>query len=179
MLAAGSVLARSGEVGASEQRWFRLVNDLPAAVLPPTWVVMQAGSIGGALGASALVAATGRRTVGARMAVAASVAWVAAKAGKRVVKRRRPSVEHDVARMLGRAAPGLGYPSGHAAVAAAVVAAASPELPPGWRRAAWAGALLVGPARLYVGAHLPLDAVGGVALGVVVGTLSRHTRVLV
>jgi membrane-associated phospholipid phosphatase len=38
---------------------------------------------------------------------------------------------------------------------------------------AWAAALAVGPTRSYVGAHLPLDIVGGAALGVAIGTLGR------
>ena len=62
-------------------------------------------------------------------------------------------------------ASGLGFPSGHAAVAAAVVVAALPYLPRRWR-----GPVLLFPAfmafaRVYVGAHLPLDVVSGAAIG--------------
>jgi undecaprenyl-diphosphatase len=46
-------------------------------------------------------------------------------------------------------------------------------LPRRWRPVAWALAGVVALARVYVGAHLPLDVVGGAALGVVVGTLTR------
>jgi undecaprenyl-diphosphatase len=175
-LAAGAVLARSGRVSAREQRWFQAVNHLPSWGHAPTWTVMQLGSVGGALGVSAVVAATGRPSLGRRMAVAGWTAWVAAKAVKRAVGRRRPSATEDIARLIGRPAPGLGYPSGHAAVAAALAAAAAPELPTAWRRGAWVMAAFVGPARMYVGAHLPLDIVGGAALGIAIGTTSRHTR---
>jgi undecaprenyl-diphosphatase len=80
------------------------------------------------------------------------------------------------ARVRGRAQAGLGYPSGHAAVAAAVAVVVTPHLAKRWRAPAWAVALAVGPTRSYVGAHLPLDVLGGAALGIAVGTAGRGTR---
>jgi hypothetical protein len=60
---------------------------------------------------------------------------------------------------------GLGYPSGHVAVAAALATAAGPWLPRPARRATWWAVWLVALGRMYAGAHLPLDVVGGAALG--------------
>ena len=63
--------------------------------------------------------------------------------------------------------------SGHAAVAVALAVVAFPYL---GRRARWAVgglAVFVCVARVYVGAHLPLDVVGGAALGLVVGAVVR------
>ena len=42
-----------------------------------------------------------------------------------------------------------------------------------WRVVPYVLATLVGIGRLYFGAHLPLDVIGGAALGVAVGMLSR------
>jgi hypothetical protein len=58
---------------------------------------------------------------------------------------------------------GLGYVSGHSAVAFALATVASPFLGRRARRVAWTLAGLVCVARIYVGSHLPLDVVGGAA----------------
>ena len=70
-------------------------------------------------------------------------------------------------------ASGVGYVSGHAAVAFALATVLAPSLPRAWRPVAFAVASAVALARLYSGAHLPLDAVGGAGLGVLSGTLLR------
>jgi undecaprenyl-diphosphatase len=67
------------------------------------------------------------------------------------------------------AVTGSGYPSGHTTTAAAFVGGVAPFLPRRARRVAWIAVVLVALARVYVGAHLPLDVVGGFALGVSVG----------
>jgi undecaprenyl-diphosphatase len=62
---------------------------------------------------------------------------------------------------------GPGYPSAHTTVAfamAVVVACCFPRV----RWAALAVALVIGLARVYMGVHLPLDVVGGAALGLLV-----------
>ena len=64
-----------------------------------------------------------------------------------------------------REAAGLGYLSGHAAVAVALGAAALPRLGPEGRALTLTAMPLVGLTRLYVGAHLPHDIAGGAALG--------------
>ena len=45
----------------------------------------------------------------------------------------------------------------------------APWLPHRWRWVLWALAAAVCLARVYVGAHMPLDVIGGAALGVAVG----------
>jgi glycosyltransferase 2 family protein len=47
-------------------------------------------------------------------------------------------------------------------------AAALPRLGPGGRALTLAAVPVVGLARIYVGAHLPLDVAGGAALGLVI-----------
>ena len=71
----------------------------------------------------------------------------------------------------GPQAQGLGFPSGHAAVSFALTATAVPFLARRWRRVIWVVPLTVGFARIFVGAHFPVDVAGGFALGFTVGAL--------
>jgi len=166
----GAVVVRRAGTTAAEQRCFALLNGLSHRAHALVWAPMQLGSLGGPLAVGAALRATGRRRVGDRVAAVGVVTWVAARAVKPLARRARPAHSIPATRILGTAQRGLGYPSGHAAVAAAVAAVAAPHLPRRWRPAAWATALAVGPMRAYVGAHLPLDVVGGAALGIAIGT---------
>jgi len=162
--------ARRGAVTAGEERAFRWLNGLPRFLLAPVWVVMQAGSLA-AVGVAAVVAGTRSRSA-AGIGVAGTSVWALAKAVKRLVRRGRPAQHlHDVS-VRGARQTGLGFPSGHAAVATTLAVVGSRLLPARGRWAAFAAAIGVGSARQYVGAHLPLDVAGGVALGMAAGTLT-------
>jgi glycosyltransferase 2 family protein len=156
-----------------EAELFGVVNGLPDGLWPLVWGPMQAGSLVGSLAA---VGGTYAVTRDRRLALAAlagsQVAWWSGKGVKEVVARGRPGVFLPDARLREKAT-GLGYVSGHSAVAFSLVAVLAPALPRSWRPAAVGAASFVALARLYSGAHLPLDAVGGAGLGVLAGTMAR------
>ncbi len=154
----------------AEREVFGLINKTPDALHMPLWTVMQFGSLA-AVPMITAVALVGRRPrLAATVASSGTTAWLVAKLIKQIVARDRPDMLLVQVIIRGRPAGGLGFPSGHAAVAAALMTVISPYLSPPVRRVGWTGVVLVGVARIYVGAHLPLDVVGGFFLGLVVGS---------
>jgi len=160
---AGSV--HRDRVGAAEARAFRAVNGLPDALYPPAWVVMQLGAFGAVPAAAATAWRAGDGELAGRLLLGGTGAWALSKVVKQAVRRPRPAALLPGARGRGRDAAGLGYLSGHAAVAVALGVAALPRLGPAARALTLTAMPLVGLTRVYVGAHLPLDIAGGVALG--------------
>lgn len=169
VIAVTAAVASTHNVSRLEEDVFRLINRLPDLLRIPLDYVMQSGALA-AVPVVAIGALVFRNVRLSRdVAIAGASAWVLAKVLKSVVGRQRPFAALDAVFRHGTDT-GLGYPSGHAAVAAAIATAAAPYLNRQLRRAIWTAAVLVGIARIYVGAHLPLDVIGGWALGVLVGS---------
>mgnify|MGYP001813646639 FL=1 len=146
------------------------INDVPDVVATVLYPVMQAGTLGGPIAVAAAIALFRRDWLlsGATI-VAGLVAWFGAKGVKRVVERDRPlSYLPEVVIREGDGT-GLGYVSGHSAVAASAAIMAMAALPRRWRPLLAVVALLVGVARIVHGVHLPADVVGGWSFGMLIG----------
>ena len=152
-------------VGGLEQDVFRFVNDDLWLPYWPTWLVMQLGSVIVVPLAVTAALVARRRRLAVTAGVAGVLVYGLGKAVRHAVVRARPArILEDVV-VRGDPALGSGYLSGHMALAVAMAAALTPYL--GWRGRAlvWTLAAFVGLARIHVGAHLPLDVVGGTGLG--------------
>lgn len=168
-----STYAASQGVSGLEERVFAWLHDVPRWVDHVLWLPMQAGSAWApvlAAGVGWCVTRSWRPTVGAL--VAGWGGWILAKQVKAAVERGRPLEElgPDAVRESGLA-EGLGFVSGHTTVAFACAAVLSPYLTRPWRRALYGLAVLVGLSRIVVGAHLPLDVIGGASLGLLLAYL--------
>lgn len=172
-LTASVVPVRRDRIGRREETVFRVVNDQPEWLHRPAWVVMQLGALGAAPATAAAAGLLGERRLALRLATSGAAAWALAKVVKQVVRRGRPRTMLTDVHHRGPEAGGHGYLSGHAAVSMALVLVVAPRLGRPWRWLALAAAGAVGLSRIYVGAHLPLDVVGGASLGLLVDCASR------
>lgn len=168
-LVATSTAAHRRKVSGPEEELFRLINGAPDRFHLPVWAVMQSGSLAAVFVVSGLLRRSGRARRARTALLAGITVWAAVKAIKPLVGRGRPACHLDGVSIRGHQQSGLGYPSGHAAVATTLAIIAASRLPPGGRFIAAAVAAATGWARIYVGAHLPLDVVGGAAVGVLAG----------
>jgi undecaprenyl-diphosphatase len=165
---ATTAAALSRDPVAGEAAVFGWANALPRWAGAPMQLVMHLGASLGAL-VVIVVAAVARRW---RLATAALFGGLVARlvvGGVKVVvdRARPPALLADVV-VRQHLPTDPGFPSAHAAVAAALAVVAgwgAPRL----RIPLAALAAAIGLARLYVGVHMPLDLLGGWAVGVLAG----------
>ena len=156
-------------LSGAERSAFEAVNGVPGVPFAPVWLLMQAGNVAAVAVASVAALLARRARLAMALVVAGALAYAGAKVVKELVTRGRPATLVDDVEFHGAVAQGLGFVSGHAAVAAALAVVALPYLGPRARWAAAGLAVFVCVARIYVGAHLPLDVVGGAGLGLAAG----------
>jgi undecaprenyl-diphosphatase len=159
--------AAADSISDVEEEVFRFVNDWPDWLEGPIWPIMQFGAIA-AVPLVAVVAwlVTRRWRLATGIVAAGLGAWLAAKVVKEIVQRGRPQ-DFLVDINFRPEWEGLGFVSGHAAVAFAMAAVLSPRLRSPWKAVVWAVAIATGVLRMYTAAHLPLDITGGAGLGMV------------
>ncbi len=173
LLVSWLVMGRADRVPDAERDVFHSINELPGWLRLVVEPVMQLGWFGSVLIAAVAAIAIGFATrhprrgaiAGLAVGLAGTGGYLAARLAKHAVNRGRPGSMLEEVRIRGAAAAGLGFPSGHSAVSAAIVLLVLPYLIWRWRWALLALPLVVAFARIYVGAHLPLDVVAGLAIG--------------
>ena len=166
---ATAAIANTG-LAPLERVTFEAINGLPDAVYVVIWPFMQYG-VFVTIPILTLIALLLRRfRLALAMAVSGVGVYLLARVVKEFVKRGRPAALFDGVQERETFAEGsLGYPSGHAAVAAALTVVVTPHLHGRWKLVPAALLVIVFIGRMYVAAHLALDLLGGAALGAAAG----------
>lgn len=162
------LIAGDGDVDAWEQAVFHAINGLPAWLEPPMRAVELLGilAVGPVVAIVAFAMKKPRLAVGAVLATSAKLALE--RVVKSVVERQRPATSTPDAIARGVPVRGLAFVSGHAVLVGALAGIISPYLHGWWKAVPWSVLGLVCLARVYLGAHNPLDVVGGAALGLAI-----------
>ena len=168
--AVAAIVASRDGIDDRERALFHAVNDLSGLPHRAVWVPMQYGTFGTVFAVAGVAMAKRRQRLAAGLLLGGTSAYVLAKATKRPVGRGRPANELEGVTIRGKEEGDLGFPSGHAAVSAALTTAAAPFVPTPVRALAAGLAAFVSFARVHVGAHLPLDVAGGACMGLAVSS---------
>jgi membrane-associated phospholipid phosphatase len=171
LLVLASLPVHPDRISGAEAAVFRAVNGPTLLPFVVVWPFMQLGNLVAVPVVAAVAAAFRRWRLAAAVLLAGAGVYVLAKVVKGIVPRGRPEALLEDVVIRGTAALGRGFISGHAAVVVALVVVAWPWLGRRGRIACAALAVAVCFARVHVGAHLPLDVVGGAGLGLAVGGL--------
>ncbi len=167
-LAAGSgvflvsaALVWDDKIPPGEEPLFEFVNGWPDWIAWPLYPVMQFGMVVAPFVAGALTWYLTRRRQPALALVSTGFGmWVFAKLVKLIVDRPRPG-----GLTLEKA---INYRIDGGAIAVI----ATPYVGKRWSALLWALATGAATLRVYVGAHLPLDSIGGAGLGVAAGAVA-------
>jgi membrane-associated phospholipid phosphatase len=166
-----AVIAADGRVGPAERAVFHAVNGLPGWLYQPMLYAQYLGVLG-----APLVVAAGALLFRRWRLAAALVLVVPCKLGleqvaKLLVQRQRPGTTVPDAILRGVPHGGLSFTSGHAIITFAIAGLLVMVLPRRWGVLAIVLAVGNAVARVYLGAHNPLDVAGGAAIGLIIAAV--------
>jgi membrane-associated phospholipid phosphatase len=173
LLVVCGVLASTGKVGGVELSVFHAVNGMTDALSP----AMRLSQLLGVLLVGPIVGGVALLLRKWRLALAALIVTGAKLAGERAVwhfvQRSRPGTTiSDAIVRGGTPTRGVSFVSGHVVLVSGLAWIITPYLRGWWRVVPWLVVVLVAFARVYLGAHAPLDVAGGCGLGIAIGGLA-------
>lgn len=170
------VASKAASIAEWETDLFFAIHNLPDFLGPFFYAITQAGSIFMLAGLLLIYLFKNRYHIVLRLLMTGVLAYLLAGIAKSLWGRGRPFEFLDSVTVLD-VIQGPGFPSGHTALATALALTMGHYLIKRhhWVPVVWI--LGVAFSRIYLGVHLPLDIVGGFAVGWLSYALFRHVRI--
>ena len=166
-----AVIAADGQVGRVERAAFHAVNGLPDWLYRPMLAFQYLGVLAMPLVVAAGALALRRWRLAAALVLVVPCKLATERLVKWLVQRERPGTTVPDAVLRGVHPAGLSFVSGHAIITFAIAGLLALVLPRRWAVVVFVLASLNGVARVYLGAHNPLDVVGGAAVGLAIAAV--------
>ena len=166
-----AVIAADGRVGPLERALFHAVNGLPDWLYRPMLAFQYLGVLAMPLVVAAGALALRRWRLAAALVLVVPCNLATERLVKWLVQRERPGTTVPDAVLRGVHPAGLSFVSGHAIITFAIAGLLALVLPRRWAVVVFVLASLNGVARVYLGAHNPLDVVGGAAVGLAIAAV--------
>lgn len=170
-----AIIVSDDRMATWEKVVFNAVYGLPNGFNPVFLLFTQLGNITVLLALSIIMLLKKHYSIVIRMLMAGLLAEILAHIGKGMVGRPRP-IEYITDLILRDPTYGVGFPSGHTAVATAIALVCWHYLPKGYKWVTPVWIIGVATSRMYLGVHAPMDLVGGFAIGWVSYALFKHVQ---
>jgi membrane-associated phospholipid phosphatase len=166
-----AVVVADGRVGPAERAVFHAINGLPDWLYGPMLIFQYLGVLAMPLVIAVGALAFRRWRLAAALVLVVPLKLAVERVVKLLVERERPGTTVPDAILHGVPSAGLSFTSGHAIITFAIAGLLVLVLPRRWGIVAFVLASLNAVARIYLGAHNPLDVVGGAAIGLAIAAL--------
>ncbi len=166
-----AVIVADGRVGSAERAVFHAINGLPSWLYRPMLVFQYLGVLAVPLVVAAGALVFRRWRLAAALVLVVPLKLAAERVPKQLVQRERPGTTVPDAILRGVPHGGLSFVSGHAIITFAIAGLLVLVLPRRWGIVAFVLATLNAVARVSLGAHNPLDVVGGAAIGLAIAAV--------
>jgi membrane-associated phospholipid phosphatase len=166
-----AVVTADGRVGPVERAAFHAVNGLPEGLYRPMLAFQYLGVLAMPLVVAVGALAFRRWRLAAALVLVVPLKLATERMVKLLVQRERPGTTVPDAILRGVHPAGLSFVSGHAIITFAIAGLLALALPRRWALVAFVLATLNAVARVYLGAHNPLDVVGGAAVGLAIAAV--------
>ena len=166
-----AVIVADGRVSPAERAVFHAINGLPGWLYRPMLAAQFLGVLGMPLVVAAGALVWRRWRLAAALVLVVPLKLGLERVAKLLVQRQRPGTTVPDAILRGVPHGGLSFTSGHAIITFAIAGLLVLVLPRWWGVAALVLATCNAVARVYLGAHNPLDVVGGAAIGLMIAAI--------
>jgi membrane-associated phospholipid phosphatase len=168
VFAACALVVADGRVGPVERAVFDAVNRLPDWLYGPMLLFQYLGVLAMPLVVAVGALAWRRWRLAGALVLVVPLKLALERVAKLLVERERPGTTVPDAILRGVPSAGLSFTSGHAIITFAIAGLLVLVLPRRWGILAFVLATCNAVARVYLGAHNPLDVVGGAAIGLAI-----------